>query len=805
MKSSTFFLCCIAFVLGFSKHLEAQGWEIFAFGPGFENVSHSWPALDANSGVQIIYKTNGNNINNSVRYNAIGAFVSNDTISGTEYWNFIQADSTGATYWLDNRKIRKINTTGQIEWTYNPPFVSGTFPVRGGPNNSIYAGYNIPNEGYVIDAINKDGILEHQFNFGYDMPNDYIPTPDFGLMYTNESFASPQRTWMRLDNQGNIIWVRDFDYGDEIMTSSIDGSTYYTNSNDELIKLDVFGNTIWTRLLDLISIGIRFDDESFVELSDGNIAILGTFVNDNYSESIQFIKINGETGDLIWRERSNFTSNSIYFNEGFFEMPDGGLLAVIRISFFTHGSDLFVIRTDADGNTITNTIKGKLYQDENGDCQWQNTEAPMKQVSVIAQSSIRTYSATTDSLGYFSMTVGGGSYQISYSQSSSYLDFCTTPVVSLAPSNDTVIFNSGATILANCPELVLSLGGSVFRRCFNNNYLYINYQNRGTAAAENVYIDLLLNPQLAFIYSIPVYANQVDQAYRFELGDLDVNESGQIIVIFSVDCNAEIESLLCVGARIYPDTVCLPIEILPSEDQFCLPVVASYDPNDKTAFVDDRPEYFNVRPNQDLEYLIRFQNTGNDTAFNIVILDTLSNHLNVASVIPGASSHPYAFELVDGRVLRFSFRNILLPDSTTNEPASHGFIKFWIRQSATNIPGNRIENSAAIYFDFNDPIITNETNLQVQIPVYTKEIDNQIFAQIFPVPAHDLVHVTFNDTNVGTVSWRIFDSTGIVVSTGKVSELTSFDIPRNNLPSGLYYCQFLLETGQIIFGKMIFN
>lgn len=806
MKNFTFFLCCIAFALGFSQPLKAQGWEIFALGQEFEHTSQFLATLGTNSGVQIIYKTTGDNENNVANYSAIGEFIGNEIISGTEHWYFIQADSTGAMYWRDVHEIKKINSNDQIEWTHNLPIVSGALSVRGGPNGSIYAEYSIVNDGYVIDVINKDGVLEHRFNFGNENPDGYVPTANFGLMYTNDSSVSPQRIWTRLDNQGNVIWVRGFDRNDKIMTGSSDGSTYFTNLNNDLIKLDISGNIIWTRPLEAISIGTRFDDESFVELSDGNIAILSTSLHDDFSEFVQFIKINGQTGDLIWKRRSSISSYAISHNAGFFEMPDGGLLAAIQISFFFgNGNHLFIMRTDPNGNTITNEIKGKLYQDENGDCQWQDTEAPMKQTSVIAESSIRTYSATTDSLGYFSMTVGGGDYQISYSQLGSYRDFCITPMISLAPSNDTVTFNSGSIILANCPELVVSLGSSFFRRCFDNNYLYIHYQNIGTAAAENAYIDLYLDPQLAFLSSTPVSADQQNQAYRFELGDLDVNESGQIVVNFSVNCDAEMGSILCIDAQIYPDTVCLSTETLPSEDQFCLPVVASFDPNDKTAFVDDKPEYFTILPNQELEYLIRFQNTGNDTAFNIVILDTLDAHLNIASVMPGASSHAYAFELVDGHVLRFSFRNILLPDSTTNEPASHGFVKFWIRQSATNVSGNRITNSAAIYFDFNNPIITNETDLLIYTPVHTKDIDNQVFVQIFPVPAHDRVHVVFNDTNVGTVLWRMFDSTGTIVSTGKTSELTGFDIPRNNLPSGLYYCQFLLETGQIVPGKMIFN
>ena len=49
----------------------------------------------------------------------------------------------------------------------------------------------------------------------------------------------------------------------------------------------------------------------------------------------------------------------------------------------------------------------------------------------------------------------------------------------------------------------------------------------------------------------------------------------------------------------------------------------------------------------------------------------------------------------------------MLPDSNVNEPASHGFVKFTVSQQPGNPMGTVINNQAAIYFDFNDPIFTN--------------------------------------------------------------------------------------------------
>lgn len=67
----------------------------------------------------------------------------------------------------------------------------------------------------------------------------------------------------------------------------------------------------------------------------------------------------------------------------------------------------------------------------------------------------------------------------------------------------------------------------------------------------------------------------------------------------------------------------------------------------------------------------------------------------------------------DGVVLKFRFPDIMLPDSDISEPASHGFIQFSVSQKADNPLGTVIENTAGIYFDFNEPVITNTVKHEV--------------------------------------------------------------------------------------------
>jgi uncharacterized repeat protein (TIGR01451 family) len=145
----------------------------------------------------------------------------------------------------------------------------------------------------------------------------------------------------------------------------------------------------------------------------------------------------------------------------------------------------------------------------------------------------------------------------------------------------------------------------------------------------------------------------------------------------------------------------------PFFDTDCQPNIGSYDPNDKTGYPNGYCAAHFIEPNQDIEYRIRFQNTGTDTAFTVVVTDTLPPSLDPATVQPGASSHPYFFELLGNGVVQFTFPDIMLPDSNVNEPGSHGFVRFSVAQDADNPNGTVIANQAGIVFDFNDPVYTN--------------------------------------------------------------------------------------------------
>ncbi|MCC6726809.1 MAG: T9SS type A sorting domain-containing protein [Saprospiraceae bacterium] len=116
----------------------------------------------------------------------------------------------------------------------------------------------------------------------------------------------------------------------------------------------------------------------------------------------------------------------------------------------------------------------------------------------------------------------------------------------------------------------------------------------------------------------------------------------------------------------------------------------------------DNPHF--IKQNTDIEYLIRFRNTGEDTAATVVILDTLSHWLDVTTVRQGASSHPYSLSVNNAGVLEFAIENAALPPASQNDTASVGYLKFRVSQVADAPFDSTILNRTSISFDYQQPV-----------------------------------------------------------------------------------------------------
>jgi uncharacterized repeat protein (TIGR01451 family) len=233
----------------------------------------------------------------------------------------------------------------------------------------------------------------------------------------------------------------------------------------------------------------------------------------------------------------------------------------------------------------------------------------------------------------------------------------------------------------------------------------------------------------------------------------------------------------------------------------CDTVRNSFDPNDKTGYPFGYGDKHFIDQNQDIDYTIRFQNTGNDTAFKVVIRDTLDTRfLDLSSIEFGASSHRYEPTLYDKNILQFTFDNILLVDSFRNEPASNGYVRFRIKQKKDVLIGSKINNSAAIYFDYNPPIITNIALHTVGKPILltTKigEINGgNIAVQVSPNPFTEQTIFKVGENRPLSINGRLVRQANFFKN--------EFVLDRKDLPVGVYIFKIKTMDGRFNSGKVV--
>lgn len=239
----------------------------------------------------------------------------------------------------------------------------------------------------------------------------------------------------------------------------------------------------------------------------------------------------------------------------------------------------------------------------------------------------------------------------------------------------------------------------------------------------------------------------------------------------------------------------------------CQENVGAWDPNDKQARPIGYGSTHAIDANTDLEYHIRFQNTGTDTAFNAIIFDTLSSVLDPSSVIPGASSHPYTWELRGNGTLVFTFDNILLPDSSVNESASHGYIKFKIKQQPNLPVGTLLNNTAAIVFDMNAPVLTNTTfhTIDEDFIVDVVKIGDrpETIIEAYPNPFQEFVKIVVKGETFSVLEVRVVDAIGREVQSKKVAFQNEIILQNQKLETGVYFFQLMGDGELIGTGKLI--
>jgi hypothetical protein len=679
---------------------------------------------------------------------------STSNISGDKTEN----SNGGADYW-----IVKIDFLGNIQWQNT---VGGSYSetirsiiqtpdggyLLGGNSSSNISGDKTENSlggfDYWIVKVDSIGNIQWQNTIGgngTEFLSFIISTEDGGYLLSGwstsnisgdkaENSIGGADYWIiKIDSIGIILWQNTIGGNDDDQLFSaikasddgyiLGGFSYSNVSGDKIensigdedywiVKVDTVGNLQWQNTIggnsiDRLNCVINSNDGGYLA---GGYS-LSSVSGDKTESSGGFfdywiVKIN-LSGTILWQNTIGGSSNegttSVILTNA-----DGYLLGGDSQSSIsgdkTENSnglyDYWIVKITEDFNII----QGKTFADLNSNQIQDSSDPAIPNIKVTESNSNRF--AFSQPTGFYSIAIlDSGNFEVApdyvnlfnpvplthtgnfgfFQQVDSLNDFAFQPTVSF---NDLCI---SITPVGN------------FRSGFNANYA-LNYSNLGTT---NLIPTIVFYPDnnVTFVSASITPTTITPDSVVFVLGTMSPFYSGQIAITVNVNTGVPIGTLINSGAMILP----IANDVNPGCNSSFWEVftIGSFDPND--IIVNRKYIYDYEMPAPPyLEYVIRYQNTGNDTAFTVKILNPLdTNRLDLSTLEMVATSHPANIRFVyHERNLEFVMNNILLPDSNINEPMSHGFVRYRIKPKTTVAVGDSIQNFAAIYFDFNNPVIT---------------------------------------------------------------------------------------------------
>ena len=442
-------------------------------------------------------------------------------------------------------------------------------------------------------------------------------------------------------------------------------------------------------------------------------------------------------------------------------------------------------------------VEGKFYFDSNANGIYDSiVDIPMPSQSVLLMPNNKL--GVTNMSGDFSILTSNGNKTLTCISPPGFI-LSTTPSTYNLNVTNSIATNNDFGFQAGTPNYdgTLSISGST--RCFTQSDIHFNFNNKS---------NLIVNGVLGVYFSSNLSANNPNADFIsgdtlfWNISNLNLFASFAKTINFNIPgplSNIEIYSFvrLTNGAN---------VEYIDSANSKRT-VTCSFDPNDKAVYPTGVQSENYTLMNDRLFYTIRFQNTGNDTAFFVQVRDLLDPQLNLSTFRLESFSHSVNTSLeLNTRALIFTFNNILLPDSNVNEPLSHGYVIYSIEVESGLADATQITNTANIYFDSNEPVVTNTTlnTMVYSIPVGLNETNNENFNVIvMPNPATENALLRFDNIKNKSYKLSLYSLIGKLVFSHQTNS-GEIVISLKDFTSGIYIYHLTPDgEGKTYKGKLI--
>lgn len=369
----------------------------------------------------------------------------------------------------------------------------------------------------------------------------------------------------RLDTAGKSLWDRRIgnafreEVRDLLVTKSgglVLTGLYNDNPDAFVAKFDLSGNLLWEQTVG--EAGVEEEANAIAELTDGSLVLTGLKVIGMVNVDIFIAKLSAE-GQILWQKHLGDPEAAEEARDIRATADGGYVLTGYNAQVLTSFNDLILVKTDGDGNLISNAITGRVFLDQDSGCDNDTNEHSLKGWLVQAEGQGKVFYSTTDKNGFYHIPVDSGRFNVRALPLNLYWDACIPQGVTISFPGfyDSVRVDFPMKPGIVCPFLEVGVATPFLAPCQDLEYT-VNYCNIGTGQAENAYVDLALDPKITFISATLPHAVQSNGAYRFQLGAIPATACGSFQVRAKMACTgiAEGQAAL-VSAHIFPDVSCL--------------------------------------------------------------------------------------------------------------------------------------------------------------------------------------------------------------------------------------------------------
>lgn len=348
-----------------------------------------------------------------------------------------------------------------------------------------------------------------------------------------------------------------------------------------------------------------------------------------------------------------------------------------------------------------NKISGTAYIDENGNGTYDSSEQPLRNVQIALSPGDMTLLTGDD--GSYQFAIEDGTYTLTAQSTGGMwaVEMLTIDNILITePCNEGYNFGfvpeEGPMISADISVI------NTIARCDFETRFDITIENTSAADIQGTLVFEFDDETTFFSSTISGFALVGDQVTA-ATGTLAPFQPKKYRITLKMPSGSSNLPLLAFKATLYNQFGDVVNEYAYTDQLRC-----SYDPNDKRGYPDREGDDNLTLMDEDIEYTIRFQNNGNDTAFQVRIVDPIDPNIDPSTIRLVASSHEVETCIEDANLI-FIFEDIMLVDSMTNYPGSQGYVTFRCNAKDGRAEMTPVHNEADIIFDTNAPIVTNQT------------------------------------------------------------------------------------------------